>query len=86
MPEGHLLCSDRAGRRAVLFVVPPLPWQLGGALESIEYLAEKGEDGPSWYVHDFDATHPTAASRAGSLEIRRAGSHFSIDLTRGIVG
>ena len=60
--------------------------QLGGALESIEYLAEKGEDGPSWYVHDFDATHPTAASRAGSLEIRRAGSHFSIDLTRGIVG
>ena len=86
VPEGHLLCSDRAGRRAVLFVVPPLPWQLGGALESIEYLAEKGEDGPSWYVHDFDATHPTAASRAGSLEIRRAGSHFSIDLTRGIVG
>jgi hypothetical protein len=86
VPEGFLLCADRDGDRARLFVVPPLPFSGGGVLERIEYLAEKGTDGPSWYVHDFEGKLPRVRARDHALDLMRAGSRFSVDTARGIVG
>jgi hypothetical protein len=88
VPPGHLLCATDEGNAADLFVVPPL--RIGSLaprpLRAIEYLADKGTDGLSWYVHDFDPAYPSVMTRSGALAIVRRASRFSIDPERGIVG
>lgn len=83
-PPGHLLCADQPGRAARLFVVPPLSLEAEGELTWIEYLADKGSDGPSHYVHRFRNSLPHVSGP--TVTISRAQSRFSVDLDRGITG
>lgn len=83
-PPGHLLCADRPGKAARLFVVAPLVLAAEGELTWIEYLADKGTDGPSHYVHRFRGPFPHVSGP--TVTILRAQSRFSVDLDRGITG
>lgn len=85
-PPGHLLCANKPGKAARLFVAPPLalPETATGPIGSVEYLADKGTDGLSHYVHDFSLARPEVTHTC-PMRISRAHSQFSVDLDRGIV-
>ncbi len=85
-PPGHLLCSSKPGASARLFVAPPLalPPNATGPIACVEYLADKGSDGLSHYVHDFRGALPEVTATS-PMRISRADSQFSVDLARGIV-
>ena len=85
-PPGHLLCSSKPGASARLFVAPPLalPPAATGPIACVEYLADKGSDGLSHYVHDFKSPLPEVTATS-PMRISRANSQFFIDLDRGIV-
>jgi hypothetical protein len=69
----YLRCADPTG-----------PVTEMGELFAIEYLSEKGDDGPSHYRHEFDSALPVLCfDKAGLLLI--AGGDYRTE-ERGVVG
>lgn len=55
-----------------------------GELFAVEYLTEKGDDGPSLYRHEFESKLPILAFDAAGL-LLIAGGSYTVE-KRGIVG